>query len=119
MGDASISTDERFNSNVNRVANRPALDQCIETCLANIDADGFRGKIAAARIAYGAVNSTTDLITHRALTTSELHTGDNQALALPISPQMANLLQSQQEDVKALRTPLPVSYTHLTLPTKA
>jgi len=105
LGDASISVDERFNSNVNRVANRPALDQCIENCLAKLDADGFRAKLGAARIAYGAVNSTTDLIKHRALTTSELHTGDNKALALPISPQMANLLHSQREDVGALRTP--------------
>jgi len=105
LEDASISTDERFISNVKRVANRPALDQCIETCLAKIDADDFRRKLAAARIAYGAVNSTTDLIKHRALTTHELHTGDNQALALPISPQLVNLLHNQQQDVQALRSP--------------
>ena len=105
LGDESISTDERFVSNVKRVANREALDQRIGECLSPLDAKGFRKRLGDAKIAYGAINTTTDLINHRALTTTELHSSDNQAMALPISPQLANLLHSQRQDVVSLRSP--------------
>jgi len=69
-----LSSDSRFENNNQRVANR-----------------GARRKLGSASIAYGAINTTAELVEHRALTTTEIANSQGKTMNLPISPQLKNL----------------------------
>ena len=88
---ATLSNDSRFVSNNQRVANRVALDEEISRILSPMDAAEFRHKLGQANIAYGAINTTAELVEHRALTTTELTNSQGKTMSLPISPQLKNL----------------------------
>ncbi|WP_349039644.1 CaiB/BaiF CoA-transferase family protein [Pseudotabrizicola sp. 4114] len=64
LGDAAIAEDLRFDSNSNRVANRPALDELILQAFANVPRDTMADRLEAAGIANGRVNSMNDLAQH-------------------------------------------------------
>lgn len=100
-----MAIDARFDSNINRVTNRTALDADILQCLAPLTASEFRDRLVAAGIAYGALNSTAELLEHRALTTATLSTAEGLELSLPASAQLQNLKNSQPEDIATLKTP--------------
>ena len=107
----SMATDARFDSNINRVNNRPALDSEILQCIEPLTANDFRQRLADAGIAYGALNSTADLLEHRALTTAELSTADGLELSLPASAQLQNLIANQPADLSTARTPAVGEHT--------
>ncbi len=56
--------DPRFSSNVDRVANRAALDSVIHAALARLTREQLVDKLRGARIAFGSVNSVEDLSSH-------------------------------------------------------
>ena len=88
--DDTFASHELFSTNNQRVANRKQLDQRINNILSGMTAADFRKKLGAARIAYGAINTTDDLLNHRALKTSTLNNSAGASLELPISPVAEN-----------------------------
>lgn len=64
LGDAGIATDPRFDANVKRVANRPALDALILAAFAQHPRETIVERLEAAKVAYGRVSSLDDLKVH-------------------------------------------------------
>ena len=64
LGDAGIATDPRFDSNINRVANRPALDAIILDAFGRAGRDEVADQLHRAGIAYGRLNGMEDLVDH-------------------------------------------------------
>jgi crotonobetainyl-CoA:carnitine CoA-transferase CaiB-like acyl-CoA transferase len=64
LGDAAIAEDQRFSSNVQRVANRPALDGIIGERFAGRTREEVEDMLGAADIAFGRLNSVADLAEH-------------------------------------------------------
>ena len=59
-----LAADPRFCDNPARVANRPALDQEIASVFGTLTRADLTARLAAAGIAYGALNSPADLARH-------------------------------------------------------
>ena len=60
----NLADDPRFADNPARVANRPALDAEIAAVLSSLTRTRATARLAAAKIAFGAVNSVADLARH-------------------------------------------------------
>ncbi len=88
--DETFANHELFRTNNLRVANRKQLDQRINDILSGMSAAEFRKKLGAAKIAYGAINTTDDLLSHRALKTTSLSNSKGEKLELPVSPVAEN-----------------------------
>lgn len=56
-----------YANNVDRCANRPALDEAINAVFSTIDRSALAERLARAKIAYGSVNSVADLSAHQQL----------------------------------------------------
>ncbi|MBY6141541.1 CoA transferase [Leisingera daeponensis] len=82
----SAGKDPRFASNNSRVANRGALEQLIARVSRELTLEEFRSRLAAANIAFGAVNSVEDLGRHPALRRRDVTTEDNETIAIPAAP---------------------------------
>jgi len=67
LGRPEIASDPRFDSNVARVANRPALDAMIAGILRDLDYAQAANQLERAGIAFGRVNSVAALSRHAAL----------------------------------------------------
>ena len=85
LGDASIATDPRFNSNVGRVANRAALDERIGAVFGAAPADALAGRLQAAQIAFGRVNTVAQFSQHPQLRRATVATPKGE-IALPAPP---------------------------------
>ena len=59
-----LTTENAFASNVERVANRAQMDVIINDVFAGQSRDVLAGRLAAAQIAYGALNSVEDVTHH-------------------------------------------------------
>ena len=83
LGDAGIASNERFQSNTLRVANRPALDGIVAEALARWPRAEAMARLQAAGIACGALNDLDDLITHpqRRVTTVATPHGEVELMA--------------------------------------
>jgi crotonobetainyl-CoA:carnitine CoA-transferase CaiB-like acyl-CoA transferase len=79
-------SDARFADNTARVANRPALDAIIDAVFGSLERDALTGRLFAAAIAYGAVNTPADLSAHPQLrrVTVETPTGPVNLVAPPV-----------------------------------
>jgi itaconate CoA-transferase len=64
LGDAALASDPRFCDNVQRVANRPALDGIIAERFARRTREEVAALLGAADIAFGRLNSVADLAEH-------------------------------------------------------
>jgi itaconate CoA-transferase len=64
LGDAALASDPRFCDNVQRVANRPALDGIISERFARRTREEVAALLGAADIAFGHLNSVADLAEH-------------------------------------------------------
>lgn len=69
-----LTADDRFNGNVARVANRPELDAVIHSVFAELSRDELSLRLKEARIAFGAVNSVADLVSHPQLRRTDVPT---------------------------------------------
>jgi itaconate CoA-transferase len=85
LGDAAIATDARFNSNVGRVKNRPALDQIIADRFKAVAADALVQRLRSAQIAFGRVNTVAQFSQHPQLRRATVAT-PNGDVALPAPP---------------------------------
>ena len=59
-----VATDPRFDTNVARCANRPALDELINGVFGELRRPELAERLSMARVAYAAVNSVADLVEH-------------------------------------------------------
>jgi itaconate CoA-transferase len=63
----SLVADKRFAQNVDRVANRPAIDSAIGGVLGSLTREETVQRLRNSRVAFGSVNRVEDLSTHAAL----------------------------------------------------
>lgn len=68
LGEPDLAADERFASNIGRVANRCALDSVIERCFCELDSAELVQLLNNAGIAYSHANDIADLAAHQQLT---------------------------------------------------
>jgi len=59
--------DDRFTSNVERIAHRDALESLLQNQISQWQAAEFRRRLSHADIAFGALNSVAELASHQAL----------------------------------------------------
>ena len=71
LGDASLATDSRFDSNSRRLAARDQVHQLIEARFASLDAGQVIALLERARIAFGEVNTIAGLWAHPQLAARE------------------------------------------------
>ncbi|MDG2027187.1 MAG: CaiB/BaiF CoA-transferase family protein [Acidimicrobiales bacterium] len=83
---ADLVADERFASNTERVANRPALERELAATIATKSRAEFEAALGAASLAFGSVNSLDDLVDHRALRQRPLTSSTDAAFSLPAHP---------------------------------
>ena len=86
LGSPELATDERFDSNTNRVANRDALEEAMGSVIGALPRIEFQARLATASIAFGNVSSLDDLSEHPALRRRTIHTSTGQTVALPAHP---------------------------------
>lgn len=72
LGDESVATDSRFNSNPARIANRQALDDRVQQRFGELTSDQATELLTKANTAYGFINSVTGLINHTQLQTTPM-----------------------------------------------
>ncbi|HEX2526387.1 MAG TPA: CaiB/BaiF CoA-transferase family protein [Geminicoccus sp.] len=60
----ALTSDDRFDDNSKRVANRPALDEIILEVFVGADRDTMVQRLQKARIAFGRVNTLVDMSAH-------------------------------------------------------
>jgi len=82
MKDASLATDERFSSNVIRVANRDETDAIVGAAFAKLDADEAIELLAQVDIAFACVNDMEGLAQHPHLRRINVDT-PNGSVSLP------------------------------------
>jgi crotonobetainyl-CoA:carnitine CoA-transferase CaiB-like acyl-CoA transferase len=85
LGDPSIATDKRFNSNVDRVKNTSALDRIIADKFRAVAADALAERLRTAQIAFGRVNTVAQFSQHPQLRRVTVGTA-NGDVALPAPP---------------------------------
>ena len=89
LGDASAGTDPRFVTNAARIANVDELEAAISACLASIDAQEARDRLARGRIATARVNDLRGVWEHEQLRARDRFvevstpSGDIEMLAMP------------------------------------
>ncbi len=88
LGDAALARDPRFCDNVQRVANRLALDGIIAERFGQRTRDEVAALLAAADIAFGRLNSVADLAAHPQLRRIAAEMG-TESISLPAPPAAA------------------------------
>ncbi len=86
LRDDQLCLDTRFASNQDRVHHREALDEVICAVTATLTRDGFRARLGAAKIAFGGVNSVSDLGHHPALRRRTVRTDKGKEISIPATP---------------------------------
>lgn len=86
LKDSAVATHELYCDNPLRVANRATLDTTIHAALSSLSATQFRERLAAAEIAFAALNSVDDLVSHVALTTETARNEAGEPVELPAHP---------------------------------
>lgn len=81
-----MATDTRFDSNEQRVANRPDLTKEMNATVGAITKDEFTARLTAAAIAFGSVNSLEDLAEHVALRQRSVINSLGHSVDLPAYP---------------------------------
>jgi crotonobetainyl-CoA:carnitine CoA-transferase CaiB-like acyl-CoA transferase len=74
LEDGSLADDPRFASNIDRVANRPALDAGIADVFGGLDQKTLIARLMDAGIAYGMINDVAGLSAHSQLRRVEVET---------------------------------------------
>jgi crotonobetainyl-CoA:carnitine CoA-transferase CaiB-like acyl-CoA transferase len=85
LGDAALASDPRFCDNVQRVANRPALDGIIAATFARRSREALAATLRDADIAFGNLNTVADFAAHPQLRRVDAEIGGG-AIALPRPP---------------------------------
>jgi crotonobetainyl-CoA:carnitine CoA-transferase CaiB-like acyl-CoA transferase len=86
LNEADIATRPEFYTNVDRVANRPQLDEVVNAVFSQHTREELSAKLKTAKIAYGALNTVEDFATHPQLRRQTVgsEAGDISLVASPI-----------------------------------
>ncbi|MCP4790551.1 MAG: CoA transferase [Gammaproteobacteria bacterium] len=86
LQDAQLATQPGFSSNKERVANRSEVDALVQAAFAKQDSHNMRKQLQAAAIAFGAINTSVDLVEHDLvrMETVPTPTGHAEVIASPI-----------------------------------
>ena len=86
LNDAAIAARPEFATNVDRVANRPQLDEVVNAIFSRHTREEISAKLKTAKIAYGALNTVKDFATHPQLRRQTVgsEAGDISLVASPI-----------------------------------
>ncbi|MCX8231193.1 MAG: CaiB/BaiF CoA-transferase family protein [Alphaproteobacteria bacterium] len=86
LNDAAIAARPEFATNVDRVANRPQLDEVVNAVFSQHTREEISAKLKTAKIAYGALNTVKDFATHPQLRRQTVgsEAGDISLVASPI-----------------------------------
>lgn len=103
---AALFEDIRYKTNNDRVSNRPALEADINAVTQTLSADEFQQRLEAASIAYGAINTASELAEHPAFKARACHTHDGVELMLPAHPVVrVRQMDKKEPDISEHRTP--------------
>ena len=86
LANAAMASDERFVSNGLRVEHRDELEAAVSAIVGALDRDTFRDRLDDASIAWGAVNSLSDLAGHPALRRRTIVSSHGGEVSLPAHP---------------------------------
>jgi len=86
LGKPELARDEKFDSNVKRVKNRPALDEQINSVLSQLRRADLIERLQNARIAYGALNSVEDFAAHPQLRRVAIDLPHGSSIDIPAPP---------------------------------
>ena len=86
LGKPELARDEKFDSNVKRVENRPALDEQINSVLSQLMRADLIERLQDARIAYGALNSVEDFAAHPQLRRVAIELSHGSSIDIPAPP---------------------------------
>jgi itaconate CoA-transferase len=89
LRDAAIATDERFNGNAVRTANRDALEALVQGVLDTLTYPQAVDRLTEAQTAFGAINSVHDLIEHPQLRTRPMPV-HGRAMLIPALPYLTD-----------------------------
>ena len=98
---SDLAVDERFRSNVLRVANRDALEQAIGNITSTLSTQQLRQSLRDASIAFGALNTVDDLGAHSALRRRGVVNSDNKFVSIPAHPVQARSTQPVNQAEKS------------------
>ncbi|MEM7260005.1 MAG: CaiB/BaiF CoA-transferase family protein [Pseudomonadota bacterium] len=96
-----LTTDARFVSNNLRVRHRDDLEAAINAVTELMTSAEFQRKLEAADIAYGAINTASDLKNHAAFSATQFANSEGAALTMPAPP----IKRSGHQALAATKTP--------------
>jgi crotonobetainyl-CoA:carnitine CoA-transferase CaiB-like acyl-CoA transferase len=105
-----LAADERFSTNVRRVANREALDASIQAVFAGLTADQIEARLERAQIATARLRSAHDFWEHPQLQAR----GRWRDVESPVGPLRALLPPITMQDVEPRMDPIPAVGEHTT-----
>jgi crotonobetainyl-CoA:carnitine CoA-transferase CaiB-like acyl-CoA transferase len=85
LEDADLATDPRFDSNAQRVANRPALEEIVAADFGRTEAATLTARLDRGQIAYGRLNEIADFSKHPQLRRVDVDTPTG-PVAIPAPP---------------------------------
>lgn len=85
LGQPELALDVRFSSNLQRVANRDALEAVIATAFVTLPREAIAQRLGLAGIAYGNLNSVADFARHPQLQLRECMTPSG-PISVPVPP---------------------------------
>lgn len=86
----ALLSDDKYTSNNKRVENRTELEIQINSITQQLTADEFQQRLQNASIAYGAINSASELADHSAFRSRMAATADGVEMKLPAHPVVRN-----------------------------
>jgi len=106
LGNPEMATDERFESNTQRVTNRTELEKVMGNTVGQLSRADFQSRLTEASIAYGNVSSLDDLSSHPALRRRTVRTSTGSTVELPAHPvrwtELANMSDRQTGKVPTI-----------------
>lgn len=102
LDNPELATDPRFDSNVNRVENRAALDQAVQQGLGKLQRDAATQRLRSAKIAFGALNGVDGLSDHPVLRRWQIALPDGSIAELPAPPIDADWNSGAYGDIPAI-----------------
>lgn len=91
-----LLADVRYTSNDQRVVHRASLDAQIESITSTLSTNQFRTALMQASIAFGGLNSVTDLLSHAALQERVVSNSTGEVVSLPAHPVLHSACKGKQ-----------------------
>lgn len=97
-----LCSDERYLSNDQRVANRDELDAEVSAITGAMGTETLRQALQAASIAYGALNTVSDLLEHAALVRRDVRNSLGDVVSMPAHPVIHSTRDANQPYIRSV-----------------